>query len=110
MWNFNQYKENIALIDENGRQLDYTGLQKENDKLATAVGGRCLVFSMCSNTIGSVVGYTSFIRNNIVPVLLNAHLDEELLNNLLKSYYPSYIWMPSDMIEKFSTFQSVYES
>lgn len=94
MWNLNQFKDNLALISDEGIRLTYGELEEENRRIAQAVGGRCLVFSLCSNTVGSVAGYTAFMRNRIVPVLLNAHLDEGLLQNLMDTYCPAYIWAP----------------
>lgn len=112
MWYFKQFKNRIALISDEGIQLTYEQLQEENDKVANIIQNRCLVFSLCSNTIGSVVGYTAFMRNNIVPVLLNAHLDLELLKNLMDTYCPAYIWIPSDIGEAvvFDELSVVYES
>ena len=69
-----------------------------------------MFFSMCSNTEGSVIGYVSFIQNRIVPVLLNAHLDQKLLEALLEKYNPAFLWMPDAMTEKFPGFQCVYQS
>lgn len=110
MWNFSQFDNNIALIADNGDKLTYAELQKETDKLAEAVGKRCLVFSMCSNTIGSVVGYTGFLKNDIVPVLLNAHMDKELLQKLMDSYLPAFIWLPDEMADSYTAFEKIYES
>lgn len=112
MWNFKQYENKIALLSDSGMQLTYEELQHENDMLANVVGERCLVFSLCSNTIGSVVGYTAFMRNKIVPVLLNAHLDMELLKNLMDTYCPAYIWAPADMKKTYALggLSVVYES
>lgn len=110
MWNFNEFSENIVLRSDDGTQLTYRELEEETGRLASAIGKRCLVFSMCSNTEGSVIGYVSFIQNRIVPVLLNAHLDQELLEALLEKYNPAFLWMPDAMTEKFPGFQCVYQS
>ena len=32
------------------------------------------------------VGYIAFINNSIVPIMINSHLEENLLNNILLSY------------------------
>lgn len=109
MWSFDEFFQNTALISEDGRNLSYTELQSATDELASAVGGRCLVFSLCSNSIGSVVGYVSFMQNHIVPVLLNAQIDKELLDHLLNTYSPKYIWMPDEKIENFS-FTCIYKA
>ena len=85
-------------------------MHKENDKLYAVINRRCLTFCLCTNSIGSIVGYTAFIQNGIVPVLLNAHLEKELLNNLLYSYNPSYLWVPSEQVEEFDGMQAVYSA
>ncbi len=110
MWNFKQYENNVALISDSDERLTYAELQAENEKLAAHIDGRCLVFTLCNNSVGSVVGYTAFIQNNIVPLLLNAHLEEGLLDNLLTVYKPSYVWVPSEMTGRFDSFTCVYEA
>lgn len=110
MWDFNKYQNNIAVKDEFGTTLTYDELHIENDKLFEAINRRCLAFCLCTNTIGSIVGYTTFIQNGIVPVLLNAHLEKDLLNNLLNSYYPSYVWVPTEQVCEFDNMQVVYSS
>lgn len=110
MWDLKQFKDNIAFLDEFGTSLTYDGLNEEGKKLADVIGRRCLVFSLCKNSIGSVVGYTSFINNGIVPVLLNAHLDRELLNNLLEKYLPSYLWVPDEVSDEFPDMVVVYSA
>lgn len=105
MWNFNSHKDKIALISDDNNKLTYGELQLETEKLAKAVNGRMLVFCLCTNTIGSVIGYTSLINNNVVPVLLNAMLDKDLLNNLIITYKPKYIWSPND-----ENYNFVYEA
>ncbi len=109
IWNLEQFKGNTAIVDEFGKNLSYGLLKEESDELAEAVGERCLVFCLCRNEIGSIMGYVSFINNGIVPVLLNAHLEEELLNNLLKTYEPSFLWVPKDQIDQFEGMDSVHE-
>lgn len=94
MWNFKQYASNVALKDEYGNFLTYDALNAATKELSEAIGGRCLIFCLCENSIGSVVGYCTCINCGIVPVLLNAHLEKELLRNLLEKYKPKFIWLP----------------
>ena len=75
IWNFEDYKNNTALIDDQGSSMSYDRLNIEACNLAAKIGHRCLVFALCNNEIGSVLGYTAFINNGIVPVMLNAHID-----------------------------------
>ncbi len=108
MWDLKKYGVKEALLDDQGSSVSYAKLAEAGDELATAVGQRCLVFSLCRNEIGSVLGYTAFLNNRIVPVMLNAHLDRTLLNDLLVKYAPSYLWVPSDMAGDFTGMEIVY--
>lgn len=110
IWKFDDYKDNVALIDELGTQVSYGELDSLGIEIKEAVGDRCLVFVMCQNSIGSVVGYVSFVSNKIVPVLLNCHLEDELRDNLIKAYKPKYIWVPDEQISEYEGYgsQKVY--
>lgn len=108
IWDFSPFGQSTAIIDEFGNKIDYQQLNNEANKLAGAIGKRCLVFSLCRNEIGSVIGYTGFMNNGIVPVLLNSHLEEELLDNLLSTYEPAYIWVPKDQVSQFPDMKNVY--
>ncbi len=110
IWNLEKFKDNTALIDEFGDSLTYGQLNANANALAGIIGHRCLVFSLCSNTIGSVIGYTAFINNGIVSVQVSSHLEEGLLQNLLDTYQPEYLWMPQDMAGKFSVMELVYSA
>lgn len=110
IWNLESFSDNRSLLDEYGHSMTYGELKAESEAIAAKVGRRCLVFSLCRNEIGSVLGYVGFINNSIVPVLLNSHMEEELLNNLLTAYMPSYLWVPSDQIKQFPEMKTVYET
>ena len=101
MWNFEKYSQNIAIIDEDGDKYTYDNMQTEGDKLAKAVGARALVFNLCANEKGSLLGYSTFINNRIVPVMLDAGLNVDMLDGLLKNYRPDYLWIPNRMSDKF---------
>lgn len=110
IWEFDQFADSSAIIDEFGNQISYAELNSEAYVLARMVGRRCLVFSLCRNEIGSIIGYVGFINNGIVPVLLNSYLEEELLNDLLKTYRPAFLWIPKDQIEQFPEMKPIYET
>ena len=110
IWNLEEYKEKTALTDEYGRSINYGLLKTETDVLAEKIGRRCLVFSLCRNEIGSVLGYVAFINNGIVPVMVNSHLEENLLMNLLNVYKPEFIWIPADMVDGFPKMTAVYKA
>lgn len=107
IWNLEKYRGNTAFVDEVGIAVTYEELIRESRKISDAIQDRCLVFSLCKNSLGSMIGYVSFINANIVPVLLNANLEKELLNNLLKTYMPAYLWVPEEQRKEFPDLEVV---
>lgn len=93
-WRFDRYKNNIAIEDEYGQQLTYADLRHEGRMLCQQADGRCLVFCLCRNVIGSFLGYVSFLNGGIVPVMLPADMDPALFQTLYETYQPKYVWAP----------------
>lgn len=110
IWNPEAHAGRTALIEESGERMTYAELHTEAGALAEAAGHRCLVFCLCRNTAGSVLGYTAFLNHGIVPVMVNSHLDEALLERLLETYRPEYLWAPADREEQFPGMEKVYEA
>lgn len=110
IWDFNRYAYNIALMDEYGNTITYKKLNEESYSIFKSIGRRALVFSLCTNKMGSVLGYVSFINNGIVSVQLSNHMEDELLKNLLKTYQPAFIWLPQEQEYRFPDCLKVYES
>ena len=98
MWRFNRFGDAIAVKDEYGAQLSYAQLAKESRSLCSAAGGKCLVFSLCENTLGSFLGYAGFLEGGIVPAMLSAHIDAEQLRDLYSVYRPAYLWAPDGFV------------
>jgi long-chain acyl-CoA synthetase len=109
MWNFKQFPNNTAIIDEFGVCLTYAELEKMGDRLCDAVGERCLVFNICDNLLGSILGYSSFLNHRIVPAMLKYDLDKDLFEDLYKAYKPKYIWAPESLKENYSDCEEVYK-
>ena len=99
--------QQLAVIQSDGRSLSYKDLVHESDSFGSAIGQRTLIFSLCTNTIESLVGYVGCLRNGIVPVLLDSQLNPDLLDNLIKTYEPAYIWLP-EYIQKKLSWKSCY--
>lgn len=110
IWEFEKQAENTALIDDKGQSVTYRMLKEVSDSVAELIEERSLVFSLCSNEIGSVIGYVGFLNNGIVPALLNANLDEDLLQSLLGLYLPAYIWLPEEQAKKYEEYPVITRS
>lgn len=96
MWELSRYHNRKAIIDDESRVMTYDDLVRSLVEFHNAVGDRCLIFILCKNSIGSISGYVSAIENHYTALLLNAELENELLNTLLEKYHPKFIWAPND--------------
>lgn len=94
MWNFESFRNNTAVITEQGERLSYGELNAHCQNLVEHISKRCLVFSLCKNELGSLVGYVGFLNSEIVPVMLKSDIDEKLFSRLLEAYKPDYVYMP----------------
>jgi len=96
MWRFEHYQHNLAVEDEFGTRLTYADLRHEGRMLCQQADGRCLVFCLCRNVMGSFLGYTAFVNGGIVPAMLPADMDPALFENLYETYQPKYVWAPEE--------------
>lgn len=105
-----EYGNRIAAIDDNNQKVTYEQLQMVSKEIGTIIPERALVFSLCENSVGPLIGYVACQINHIVPLLLNKHIDSEQLLMLIKSYEPQYIFLPDDMRDKFREYQCIWEN
>ena len=107
---FGDFGEKTAAIDARGEQVSYAELAAFAKEVGKRVPARSLVFSFCRNEIGSMAGYLAFLNNRIVPLMLDAKINEVLLTNLMDIYQPQYVWMPDDMAADYASMEKVYEA
>ena len=88
------YRDNIALVTKDGRHFSYKEIQSTIDVISENIESRSLVFCLAQNSPGSFAGYLAFLQNKIVPLMLNSDLDSELIDNLITTYKPGYLWAP----------------
>lgn len=83
-----------ALQTDTGICITYGELREQIAEFRHAVRQRSFVFLLCENTPGAVIGYLGCLNAGAVPLLLNAELDETLLQEMYERYQPEYVWMP----------------
>lgn len=96
MWNFQDFLNNVAVIDDSKNQITYGDLVGFCNSFAKNFSQRSLVVCLCSNSVGALVGYTSSILNHHPVLLLDAQIDEELLQYFIEVYQPDYLWIPQE--------------
>ena len=90
-------KEAMALIDSEGGTITYGGILMFAEKFRESIKGRMLVFILSRNCVGSAAGYLGALINQIVPLMLKAGIDQDLLKTLVNIYRPAYIWKPVEI-------------
>ena len=96
MFNLEKYQHNTAIITDKGEWLTYSDLIGVTDSFAKAVPQKGLLFCLCENRIGSLVGYVACMEHHIPIVLLDGSKDLSVLQNLVSIYQPEYIWAESE--------------
>ena len=110
MWKLNKFKNNTAVITESGQKITYEELDTHCQSLTDKIGRRCLVFNLCRNETASLAGYTGFLNAKIVPLMLKADLDKDLLKRFIITYKPDYLHVPSDMAAAFTDSREIYKN
>ena len=103
-----QISDRIAVKDNDKNTLTYNELIIEIKKLSDFTIPRSIVFVLCKNTIGSLLGYMGFIERESVPLMLSSKIDLNLLRKLITKYEPMYLWVPQELKANFS-YKSIYE-
>lgn len=97
-----RFGDNVALLDDT-KDISYSELKNISDQIATAVDKRCLVFLLAENSVEAIAGYIGFLTHKIVPMMIDANLDDDLLASLEEKYTPSFIWLPASRKDLFHT-------
>lgn len=92
----------IAAIDDEGAQISYGELCSFTNEFYAAINKRTLIFILSENNVGSLAGYVASLSSRIVPLLLGATTDKELLAKLIAVYQPEYMWMPQRIADEFA--------
>ena len=85
-----------AVITDEGRTVSYAELKNLSDKWAVKVAPRSLVFLLVGNNLDSLVAYVACLNHGIVPLMLDAHIDGQLLQRFMDIYRPDFLWRPAD--------------
>ncbi len=93
--------DTLALLDNEGYSLTYGALAEEMTKFAQIIPARAILFILCRNTVGAMTGYLGAIEKTAVPLTLSDAIDRALLDRLMETYTPAYLWIPSERKEEF---------
>lgn len=92
----------LAAVDDSGAKITYGELVERGQMLARFTEPRSMIFCLCENNIGGLLGYLGFYDNSRVPLLLDASMNRQLLRRLIEIYNPPYLWLPEKYASDFS--------
>lgn len=87
----------LLAVCETGERLCYGDAAEAGAALGRAMGERALVFLLCDNSPGSLLGYLGCLVCGAVPLLLDAHIAPDLLRELIQTYRPAFLLVPQTL-------------
>ena len=88
-----------AVIDSEGQELTYGELCAFVTALQSVLSERALCFVLLdNNTGGAAWTYAAMATHSLVPLLLNAKMDADLLQGLYETYKPAYLCCPKETV------------
>lgn len=105
---FTKFNNKTAAIQSDGKSITYSELGDFANEISAYIEPRSLVFSLCENSIGSMSGYLSFLKNKIVPLMLDVKIDGSLFANLIDIYKPAFIWSPDGRRDDIGEYKPVF--
>ncbi len=106
LWDFAAFANHTALRSE-VRTVTYQELGEEAERISACMAPRSLVFLLARNSLAAIAGYVGFVQNGIVPVMIDATLDGQLLTALRAAYRPNYAWVPAKRAEEFQPSRTI---
>ena len=103
-----KYSSNTAILTESSDQINYKELLDTADRIGKHIHKRCLVFLMCKNCFESVAGYLGFMRAKAVPILINDTINNTFFSDLIDTYKPEYIFLPTEISLSNFNFTAIY--
>ena len=91
--------QRVLAITDSGERLQYGEIKNAAAALPKEAAHQ-LVFLLCSNSPGTLLGYLGCLKAGAVPLLLDAHIAPDLLQHLIETYVPAFYYVPHDLPEE----------
>lgn len=101
-YNLNCFQDQTAVIDENEKFFTYRDIHTMAQQFKSAVPGgkKSLILIKSKNNIESLIAYLGGISGENTVLLVDNSVDGDLLENVIRSYQPDYIWQPVEGIRQ----------
>ena len=91
--------QRVLAITDNGETVHYSEIDTAAAVFSKEAAHQ-LVFLLCSNSRGTLLGYLGCLKAGAVPLLLDAHIAPDLLQHLIRTYRPAFYYIPHDVPEE----------
>ena len=82
--NLKKYKNRPALVGENNVNITYEELIKKGNDINKKIENNSLILLISDNSISSILGYVSFLKNNHTTLIVDKNFDIKYLENIHK--------------------------
>lgn len=104
------YINTPVAINEDGEELFAESIDVLSKRFAElSKKQKKISLCLCSNTSSCLAGYIASLRSGIVPIMLDARKNSELLVKLYKHYQPFFIWCPVETAFLFDNTVQIFE-
>lgn len=93
-------EDQLIAIDSHGDSLTVGEVLCLAELMRNALPSRSLLFIMTENNVGGIAWVLASLLSGNVPLILNAHTETELSDNLTDTYLPQFVCAPSQMAEE----------
>lgn len=94
--------DSLAAIDAQRCRLKYGELVAFSKKINEMLPERSLMFVLIENNVGGIAWTIGSIAAGNVPLILNAHIEDELFQNLYGIYRPLFLCVPLSMVDRWN--------
>jgi long-chain acyl-CoA synthetase len=97
---FQRYADRTLFQCDDGTHFTYSSVLNLSLLPAIQDARGQLVFCLCANMPGALLGYLGLVSAGAVPVMLSATISPSQLIGLLERYRPAYIWLPDTRVSE----------
>ena len=105
-----KFDSNTCFFTDDKRRVSYQDVLKNSETLSKNLKPRALIFVLADNNIEFFNAYVGFFRKGLVQTLLNPKISTSLLQELIESYRPSYIFAPNSRTNDFKNYEILDKS
>ncbi len=102
------YADRTLFHNDDGRSFFYADILELAEMPFIRMTSRRLVFCVCENKPGGLLGYLALLRADAVPLMLGSGLSELKLKQLISVYQPGFIWLPDTHAQKITDARPLY--